>query len=204
MSYILAKGLQASTVITRPRVCYAGPRRLSVTDRPNSPPGGSVPPNVTSSSQLPAPPGGTGGASIPPGGATSKVPSGVHSMRRGGARREVTERVTFTTEDGKIFDGWALNVSRGGLRAILEDKVVLGQKFDIALGTEDVMHRAGRIVWVQEEPDGVIVGIEFTGMSGPQRSVPPPPPGSQSEPGLVAATESDVATTSETAVDPKV
>lgn len=110
-------------------------------------------------------------------------------MRRGGARREVTERVTFKTEDGKVLDGWALNVSRGGLRAILEDKVILGQKFEIALGTDDetLLHRTGRIVWVQEEPDGVIVGIEFTGMSGPHRSVPPPPPGSQSEPKFAAA-----------------
>ena len=109
-------------------------------------------------------------------------------MRRGGARREVTERVTFKTDDGKVLEGWALNVSRGGLRAILEDKVTLGQKFEIAMGADDdVLHRAGRIVWVQEEPDGVIVGIEFTGMSGPHRSVPPPPPGSQSEPSFAAA-----------------
>ncbi|MFO0740650.1 MAG: PilZ domain-containing protein [Labilithrix sp.] len=109
-------------------------------------------------------------------------------MRRGGARREVTERVTFKTDDGQVLEGWALNVSRGGLRAILEDKVTLGQKFEIAMGADDdVLHRAGRIVWVQEEPDGVIVGIEFTGMSGPHRSVPPPPPGSQSEPSFAAA-----------------
>lgn len=102
-------------------------------------------------------------------------------MRRGGARREVTERVTLRTEDGKVLDGWALNVSRGGLRAILEDKVILGQKFEIELGTDETLKRSGRTVWVQEEPDGVIVGIEFTGMSGTQQSVPPPPPGAQSE-----------------------
>jgi hypothetical protein len=113
-------------------------------------------------------------------------------MRRGGARREVTERVTFKTEEGKVLDGWALNVSRGGLRAILEDKVHLGQKFEIALGSdEDVLHRSGRIVWVQEEPDGVIVGIEFTGTSGSHRSVPPPPPGSQSEPTFAAQIAAD-------------
>lgn len=106
-------------------------------------------------------------------------------MRRGGARREVTERVTLRTEDGKVLDGWALNVSRGGLRAILEDKVILGQKFDLELGTDELLKRTGRIVWIQEEPDGVIVGIEFTGMSGTQQSVPPPPPGAQSEPGLI-------------------
>ena len=155
-----------------------------MTDRPTPPTAGSVPPNAPAQSQVPAAPAGS---SVAPG--MSKVPSGVHSMRRGGARREVTERVTFKTEDGKVLDGWALNVSRGGLRAILEDKVTLGQKFEIALGTDDetLLHRSGRIVWVQEEPDGVIVGIEFTGMSGPHRSVPPPPPGSQSEPKFAAA-----------------
>lgn len=136
-----------------------------MTEPTNPPPGGSIPP----------------GASQPPA-AISKVPSGVHAMRRGGARREVTERVLLRTEDGKELEGWALNVSRGGLRAILEDKVILGQKFEITLGADEPLLRTGRIVWVQEEPDGAIVGIEFTGMSGSQLSVPPPPPGAQSEP----------------------
>jgi len=106
-----------------------------------------------------------------------KMPSGVHAMRRGGARREVTERVSLKAEDGTTLDGWALNVSRGGLRAILEEKVVLGQKFDVAIGTDEVMLRPSRVVWVQEEPDGVIVGLEFTSLSGTQKSVPPPPMG---------------------------
>ena len=103
------------------------------------------------------------------------MPSGVHAMRRGGARREVTERVALKSEKGATLEGWALNVSRGGLRAILEERVVLGQKFDVAIGTDEVL-RAGRVVWVQEEPDGVIVGLEFTGLSGLHKSVPPPPP----------------------------
>jgi hypothetical protein len=98
-------------------------------------------------------------------------------MRRGGARREVTERVSLRSEDARTLEGWALNVSRGGLRAILEQKVFLGQRFDIALGTDEVIERTGRIVWVQEEPDGVIVGIEFIGPSGTHKSVPPAPPG---------------------------
>ncbi len=105
-----------------------------------------------------------------------KMPSGVHAMRRGGARREVTERVTLKAEDGIAHEGWALNVSRGGLRAILEEKVVLGQKFDVAIGTDEVMRRPSRVVWVQEEPDGVIVGLEFTSLSGTHKSAPPPPP----------------------------
>lgn len=110
-----------------------------------------------------------------------RVPSGIHAMRRGGARREVTERVTLTSEEGKTLEGWALNVSRGGLRAILEEKVVLGQKFDVALGTDEVMHRPSRVVWVQEEPDGVIVGLEFTSLSGTHKSAPPGPLDDDSE-----------------------
>lgn len=102
-----------------------------------------------------------------------KMPSGVHAMRRGGARREVTERVALKADDGATLEGWALNVSRGGLRAILEEKVVLGQKFDVAIGTDEVMLRPSRVVWIQEEPDGVIVGLEFTSLSGTHKSAPP-------------------------------
>jgi hypothetical protein len=97
-------------------------------------------------------------------------------MRRGGTRREVTERVTLRDDAGRTLEGWALNVSRGGVRAILEEKVALGQKFEVGVGADEMLVRAGRIVWVQEEPDGVIVGIEFTGTSGTHRSSPPPAP----------------------------
>lgn len=83
-------------------------------------------------------------------------------MRRGGTRREVTERVSLKGEDGRALEGWALNVSRGGLRIILEEKVSLRQRFDVVVGTNEVIHRLSRVVWVQEEPDGVIVGLEFT------------------------------------------
>lgn len=115
-------------------------------------------------------------------------------MRRGGARREVTERVTLRQEDGRTHVGWALNVSRGGLRAILEERVMLGQKFEISMGTEEVIQRMGRIVWLQEEPDGVIVGIEFTGLSGMHKSVPPAPPGSEREPDFAGTDESETVT----------
>lgn len=73
--------------------------------------------------------------------------------------------------------GWALNISRGGLRAILEEQVELGGVFDITLG--DVQEtRRGRIVWVQEEPDGAIVGVEFANDGGSPASAgsaPKPP-----------------------------
>jgi predicted RNA-binding protein with TRAM domain len=103
-------------------------------------------------------------------------------MRRAGARREVSTRVYLHGRDAQVLEGWALNVSKGGVRVILEDKVELGMEFDVVIGESDTesdgdaMQR-GRIVWMQEEPDGVIVGIEFTPVaSGTHKSAPPPPP----------------------------
>jgi hypothetical protein len=101
----------------------------------------------------------------------------MHAMRRGGARREVSTRVFLKKPDGEaVLEGWALNVSRGGVRAILEEKVELGQEFEVEVGTGDGPPRNGRIVWMQEEPDGVIVGVEFTSLSGTHKSVPPASP----------------------------
>ena len=98
-------------------------------------------------------------------------------MRRGGARREVTERVLLKqcpaassgagSPPSPELEGWALNLSRGGLRCILEEKVALGGEYLVTLGDgEDFADRRARVVWVQEEPDGVIVGVEFMGLSG--------------------------------------
>jgi hypothetical protein len=103
---------------------------------------------------------------------------GAHAMRRGGARREVSERVCLQSRAGARVEGWALNVSRGGVRVILEQPVELGQEFDITVGEQNSspLQRRGRVVWVQEERDGVVVGLEFLGVSGHQRSVPPNTP----------------------------
>jgi hypothetical protein len=93
----------------------------------------------------------------------------VHATRRDSARHEISVRVMLTpvgTSSGsEPLDGWALNVSRGGVRVILESKVDLGAEFEIAMldgvGSDAATRRRGRIVWVQDEPDGVIAGIEF-------------------------------------------
>jgi len=110
----------------------------------------------------------------PPG--TGPSADGQHAMRRGGARREVSTRVYFRDAAGKLHhEGWALNVSRGGVRVILEEKIAVGEEYEIDVGTGDGPARRGRVVWVQEEPDGVIVGVEFTGLSGTHESSPPSP-----------------------------
>lgn len=87
----------------------------------------------------------------------------VHATRRGGARHDVTARVTLRGKTGPVLEGWALNISRGGIRVILEDKVELAAEFDVTVTTEGEAGSpvAGRVVWVQEEPDGVVAGIEF-------------------------------------------
>ena len=103
-------------------------------------------------------------------------PGDIHATRRGGARHELSARVSLKPTRGglqrsgiaiapvPVLEGWALNVSRGGLRVILEERVELGAEFEITIsesGAEPASAQCGRIVWVQEEPDGVVAGIEF-------------------------------------------
>lgn len=94
------------------------------------------------------------------------VPGLPPTRRAGGARRNVSYRVSLfrdaQTEGGSPTEipGWALNISRGGLRTIVEDPVELGEELEVVIADEGLRHR-GRIVWTQEEPDGMIVGVEF-------------------------------------------
>ncbi|HEY3820026.1 MAG TPA: PilZ domain-containing protein [Polyangiaceae bacterium] len=87
----------------------------------------------------------------------------VHATRRGAARHDVSSRVSLKAKSGVVLEGWALNVSRGGVRVILEEKVELGGEFEVTLSTgeDPAAPLIGRVVWVQEEPDGVVAGIEF-------------------------------------------
>jgi hypothetical protein len=94
----------------------------------------------------------------------------VHATRRhgGGARRESADRVVLRGKDGEL-SGWALNVSRGGVRVILETQVELGDEFEVAIvggreGTDKA--RRCRVVWVQEEHDGVIAGVAYLDAEG--------------------------------------
>jgi hypothetical protein len=110
-------------------------------------------------------------------------------MRRGAARREVTDHVKLrglTPE--RCFEGWSLNVSRGGVRIVTLGEVQLGEEFEVQLG-DDVV-RPGRVVWIRQEQDGIICGIEFRSSgSGVFESVPPAPPGSQKLPGVPETNE---------------
>ncbi len=65
--------------------------------------------------------------------------------------------------------GWALNLSRGGIRAIVEERLTLGEELEVCI-EEIQVRRQGRVVWTQDEPDGTIVGISFV-----ERLQEPPP-----------------------------
>jgi hypothetical protein len=88
-------------------------------------------------------------------------PAGLKPTRRvGGARHNVSVRVAFFRE-GREIPGWALNMSRTGLRAIVEDEHLdVGSQIAVRVG-DDSVHRGVRVVWTSPEPDGTIVGLEF-------------------------------------------
>lgn len=97
---------------------------------------------------------------------------GLPATRRGGggARREISSRITLVA-DGNEYTGWALNISRGGIRVVIEERVELGQEFEIRELDPDIAEGGpfrGRVVWVQEEPDGSVVGLEFIGPEFPK------------------------------------
>jgi hypothetical protein len=85
------------------------------------------------------------------------------ATRRLAARHGVSMRVLLKSRTGDVLEGWALNVSRGGVRVVVEAKVELGTEFEVTLstGADPGTSCPGRVVWVQEEPDGVICGIEL-------------------------------------------
>lgn len=105
----------------------------------------------------------------------TEMPAGEHAMRRGAARKEVSARVLLRSATGRTLEGWTLNLSTGGVRAVLEENVELGDRFFVSLegAAEGEPPREGRVVWLQEEPDGAIVGIEFRGHHAGPSIVPP-------------------------------
>ncbi len=98
-----------------------------------------------------------------------RASSGSLDLRRE-VRREVSERVTLKALEG-TSDGWTLNLSRGGVRVIVERPVELGEVLDVTVGLagSSPLARQGRVVWFQEEADGFIVGIAFIGSHGGER-----------------------------------
>jgi len=70
--------------------------------------------------------------------------------------------------DSMETSGWTLNVSRGGLRAVLEDPLDPNLEYAVLVG--DAPARRARVAWARLEADGQIVGLRFLDVEG---SVPP-------------------------------
>ena len=80
------------------------------------------------------------------------TPAWTPKRQEGGARTECTERVVLRAE-GFETSGWTLNVSRGGLRAVVEDRLDLDVHYEILVG-EAATPRHVRLVWSQNQSDG--------------------------------------------------
>jgi hypothetical protein len=67
--------------------------------------------------------------------------------------------------ESTVFDGWTLNLSRGGARVVLvEDdgaSVTEGCACTVEIDGDPHSPRPASIVWVQNEPDGQIAGVKF-------------------------------------------
>ncbi|MES1173740.1 MAG: PilZ domain-containing protein [Myxococcales bacterium] len=97
----------------------------------------------------------------------------VRAPRRhaGGARREASERVLVRTT-GFETNGWTLNVSRGGIRAVVEDPLLQGIEYQLLVGDEETATaRRATVAWLQDEADGQIVGLKYLDVE--DGSVPP-------------------------------
>ena len=65
---------------------------------------------------------------------------------------------------GADIFAWTLNVSRGGLRLIVEDAVAVGAAYLVSIGDEPA--RPATVVWTREEADGQIAGMKFDDLEG--------------------------------------
>lgn len=86
--------------------------------------------------------------------------------RRRFTRRPVNVRVVL---DGKVTaEGWALNLSAGGIRVMHEDALCVGDMLRVRIDGSDGLNGdglelagVGRVVWVKKCSDGFVSGIEF-------------------------------------------
>ena len=97
----------------------------------------------------------------------------VRAPRRhaGGARREASERV-LVRAPGFETNGWTLNVSRGGIRAVVEEPLSQGIEYQLIVGDEETSApRRATVAWLQDEADGQICGLKYLDVE--DGSVPP-------------------------------
>jgi hypothetical protein len=67
--------------------------------------------------------------------------------------------------------GWTLNVSRGGLRLVVEEPLKLNGDYQVLMGDSEAdLSRGVTVVWVKDAADGQIVGLKYLDTEG---SIPP-------------------------------
>ncbi|MDX2053008.1 MAG: PilZ domain-containing protein [Polyangiaceae bacterium] len=90
----------------------------------------------------------------------------------GGSRHEASEHVFLKSSEGAAITGWTLNVSRGGVRVVLEDPVLEGADYDFWMSEQEGPSRRVRVAWLRHQADGEIAGLQFLDVEG---SIPSPP-----------------------------
>jgi|SRR5688572_6317411 hypothetical protein len=85
--------------------------------------------------------------------------------RTSGARVEATERITIR---GPGFEahGWTLNVGRGGVRVVLEERVADSQEYELFFG-DDTTGRRVQVAWSNDQADGQIAGLRYLDLDAP-------------------------------------
>ena len=71
------------------------------------------------------------------------------------------------------YIGWTLNLSRGGLRIVVEDPIELNTEYTVVLGEDEQDPRPVRVAWIQDEAGGQIAGLQFLDVDG---TIPPQDP----------------------------
>jgi hypothetical protein len=76
------------------------------------------------------------------------------------------------------YEGWVLNISRGGVRLVLDGALSVGQVCMVHVGDEegdaDAFQRRARVVWAHQEIDGVVAGLQFIDARPPNWHTPMP------------------------------
>lgn len=86
------------------------------------------------------------------------------TRRQSGARQESSQKVLLHRAH-ETLEGWTLNTSRGGLRAVIEATLEAGELVEVQVAGGGAHPRVpAKIAWVQTEPDGQIVGLQFLGV----------------------------------------
>lgn len=78
-------------------------------------------------------------------------------------------------DGSRDVEAWTLNLSRGGVRVVVEDPIYVGAIYEVTVG--DQQARTARVVWLREEADGQIAGLKFEDAEGgesPSSSFPTP------------------------------